>query len=185
MTRINLLPIKAGRRLEGARRELALIGSLCVFCVLGLGLWYQATESHINELSTKLASAQQAITKLDEAATQIEAFKQQALVLEAKLKSVETLKRSRSGPARMLADIADIFTRQPQVWMTRFNEQDHAVTLQGGAVDQEQVSQLQLALSHDSKFLSNVTLGVVSTLHEGGVEYVQWSMTCALHYDAS
>lgn len=184
MPRINLLPVRAAARVDSARNELAIM-SLALFLVL-VGLWglYSRMASDISDLETKIADTKVEIAKVEKKVTQVEEFKKKADVLERKLAVIERLKRQKVGPAKMLSDLADIATRQRKVWLTSFEEKEGALVMQGGAMEQENISEFQIALEQQSKFFSNVTLTLVNASKDGTVPFFQWTITCTANYAA-
>src|SRR5688572_24262475 len=106
MPRINLLPVKAARRLDAARREMMVYASALGFILLVLVYWYMVTAHTISSRRNHIASLHEEITSLDKLVGQVDTFKQRAGMLERKLQIIEDLKKRKVGSARVLDDLA-------------------------------------------------------------------------------
>jgi type IV pilus assembly protein PilN len=184
MPRINLLPVRAAQRVDSARNEIGIIGLLLVLTLAGLYTWYSRMAGDISDVETKIADAKAEIAKVEKKVTQVDDFKKKAVVLERKLEVIDRLKRQKIGPAKMLSDLADIATRQRKVWLTSFEQKENTLVMQGGAMEQENISEFQIALEQQSKFFQNVTLTLVNASKDGAVPFFQWTITCTANYAA-
>lgn len=184
MPRINLLPVRAARQADLARRELGAVAGLLLAVVAGLYAWYLAGEGQIAARQANLDGLHADIARVEKVVAKVEEFKKRAATLERKLEVIEQLKRQKVGPAKMLADLATILTKQHKVWLTRIEEKDGAMTLRGGAMEQENISEFQLALESQSKFFSGITLTLVSSAKQGDATFFEWAISCQTHYAA-
>lgn len=184
MPRINLLPVKAARRVGNARNELITFAVLIVATVLGLYYWYALVQHDISDVEAQIEETKGEIAKIDKTLVQVEEFKKKSATLERKLDVIETLKKQKVGPAKMLSDLADIFTKQKKVWLTNMHEENGKLTIQGGAMEHENISEFQLALEQQSKYFRNVTLTLVSSTRDGAATYLTWTITCQANYAA-
>jgi type IV pilus assembly protein PilN len=184
MPRINLLPIKAARRADLARTELSVFGGLLLATVLGLAIWHHSTESDISDMQARIVDEQKDLGNLQKIVVVVEDFKKKNLLVERKLSAIQALKVQKAGPARLLSDLADILTKAPKVWLVSLEERDGLLSLKGGAMDQDNISEFQMALEQQSKFFHNVTLTLVSSAVQGTSAYFQWTITCRANYMA-
>lgn len=184
MPRINLLPTRATLRLEAARQELAvLIGGL-VFVLFGLYLWHGVTQGHIEDSTLKAAALSADLTDLQKKVSQIETFKSEAAHLEKKLAIIDTLARSRTGPVRVLDGLAQAVNNQPKIWLTKLTEKDGQLLLEGGAMEQQDVSNFHLALEQMASLFRSVKLTLVSAQKDKEAESLGWVISCTPIYEA-
>lgn len=184
MIRINLLPVKAAHRHDTAKNELlAMAGGIAVVLVI-LFFWNSSLEAQIQEAQQRIKTVAKEIEQLKQDVVRVEDFKKKAEVLSAKLKAIETLKAKKVGPAKMLDDLAKILTDEKKVWLTRLSESAGFLTLEGAAMEHENISDFQLAMEKRSKFFSDVTLAFVQSTKEGGIDYLTWKITCKTTYTA-
>ena len=106
MIRINLLPIKKSRRAEALRTELTLagIGLLAVVVLAALIQVFMLArqneaEAENGRLTKKIEEMQAVVTRVEE----IEALK---VDLQKKLQVIKELKANKSGPVRLLDELA-------------------------------------------------------------------------------
>ena len=186
MPRINLLPIRAARRVDTARNEVAVLAVVLVVQLLGIYAWYATTVGAIDDIRDRTRLVRAEIGKLNKVVGRVEEFKAKAETLEKKIEIIEVLKRQKVGPAKLLDDLAVIFTKQPKIWLTRIasSVDDARITLTGGAMGNEEISQLQTALSTESNFFANVSLSYIKASRSGGVKYLEWELTCVARLSA-
>jgi type IV pilus assembly protein PilN len=177
MPRINLLPVKAAKRVDTARNELFVFAGAVLMTLVGLYYWYASISSDIDEVNQRIQAIKGDITNVEKQVSRVEEFKKKTLVLEQKLGVIETLKKQKVGPAKMLGDLATILTNNPKVWLTSLVESKGVLTLSGGAMEHENVSEFQLAMQHQSKFFKDVRLTMVTTAKDGDVRYLMWTLT--------
>lgn len=184
MPRINLLPVRATAKLEAARQELAAVAGGMIFALFALYLWHGVTQSQIDDSATKSAALHADLSDLEKKATQIDAFKAETGVLEKKLAIIDKLSRSRSGPAQVLDALAQVINDQPKVWLTRFTERDGALVLEGGAIEQEDVSAFHLALEKKATLFTDIHLNLVNSSKGADTVFLTWAMSCTPIYEA-
>jgi len=185
MMRINLLPVKSAYKHTAIKNELAIVAlGLAVVCV-GLFFWHTNTESQINDVRNRIRLVQTEIDDLKLNVVRVEDFKKKAELLEQKINIIQNLKRSKVGPARLLDDLAVILSEEKKVWLLRLEENNGAMTLEGGAMEHENISEFQLALEQRSKYFRDVKLNLVHSTNKGGTTIVEWKITCRADYGAS
>jgi type IV pilus assembly protein PilN len=184
MLRINLLPIKAARKHDTAKQELLLfiVGALVVS--VALYFYHGSKTDDVAKLKTKVATVTKEIEQLKQDVVRVEEFKKKASTLEEKIKVIRNLQSKRIGPARMLDEIAEIMTEQEKVWLTKLVEKGGSLTLEGGAIEHENISDFQLALERRAKLITNVRLTMVSATSKGKDKYLTWKMVCKATYRA-
>lgn len=185
MLRINLLPIKAAKKGETARQELlAMMGGMIVLIAL-LYVWNSMVSAETDEMIGKISAVKKEIGQLKQDVVKVEDFKSKAAALERKIKAIGSLQTRRVGPAQMLDDLATILTEERKVWLTELIDRDGTVSLKGSAMEEENISDFQLALERRSKYFSDVRLVMMKSVPKDGVTYLDWSMTCKSVYGPS
>jgi Tfp pilus assembly protein PilN len=179
MPRINLLPVRVLRRQEAARQELLLAGGVVAFAAFALFLWHGVLSGHVSDALARKEAVSGELTALQVQVSKIDAFKAEAEALEKKLAIIDTLTQQRHGPARLLDAIAAATEALPRVWLVSVAQSEAGVTLEGGAIDQEDISALQLALGGQPRLFGTPKLSLITAVHEGEAAYLQWAMQCA------
>ena len=186
MLRINLLPTRAAKKHEVVRQELLASGVLLVVVGVGLYLWSRSVDSEKSEMESRLAAVQQEIAQLKQDVVRVEDFKKKAEILEKKIGVIKNLYTQRTGPAHLLDDLSTILNEQHKVWLVKIVEGGGRLSLEGVAMEHENISDFQLALERRSKYFASPVLGGVKAVDRGGgVMVLEWKITCATNYSGS
>ncbi len=184
MMRINLLPVRAARRRVSARQELLILGGVLVILLAGLGMWWSLGAVKAAEMRERIEGVRGQLQRLSSDVTRVKDFKTKTELLERKLRVIDELELRKVGPARMLDDLATILTDERKVWLTRLEEKDGLLILEGGAMEEENVSAFQIALGKRSRLFTEIKLTLVSAQKKAGVPHLEWKMTCKTNYVA-
>jgi type IV pilus assembly protein PilN len=184
MMRINLLPIKAERKRDTARQELVILGSILGGIVVLLFLWRTITAAEISDWQEQVRSVQAALEAQKREVKRVEEFKAKTEFLDHKKTVIDGLKAKKIGPARMLDELGGILTEQKKVWLTKLDEKDGKLVLEGGAMEHENISEFQTSLAKRNKLFRDVKLGVVASATRDGVQYLEWKITLTTDYTA-
>lgn len=184
MMRINLLPVRAARRQVSARQELIILSGTLAVIIAGLFAWWTVGVAKISDMQERVNTVRAEMETVKKDVARVQEFKSKAELLERKLGVIDELKKKKVGPARMLDDLAAILTDERKVWLTKLEEKDGILTIDGGAMEEQNVSEFQIALTKRSKIFSEVRLNVVTAQKKNGVAYLEWKMTCKANYAA-
>jgi type IV pilus assembly protein PilN len=90
----------------------------------------------------------------------IDKFKQQKATLAKKMEVIKTLEKNKSGPVRMLDQIASCLPGN--IWLTELEQKDKTLTIDGRTSDNISISRYMLNLEASPNF-QGVTLGEIKT----------------------
>ncbi|MFC1610151.1 PilN domain-containing protein [Myxococcota bacterium] len=184
MLRINLLPIKAARKHDTAKQEILVFLGGVVVIFIGLFAYHSSLKSDLTDLRQRTQNVKEEIERLKRDVVRVEEFKKKAATLEDKIQVIRGLQTKRIGPAKMLDEIATILTNQEKVWLTRLVEAKGSLTIEGAAMEHENISEFKLALERHSKLVKNVRLTMVKSVARKGAAYLEWQMVCKANYGA-
>jgi type IV pilus assembly protein PilN len=165
MVRINLLPVRVSKKKEAGKQQLALFAVLLVAGLLGNYLWASARASDLKARQAKLARTREEIAQLERIIGEVRNIKEAQQELQQKLDVLDKLKAGRSGPVRMLDELATITPRQ--LWLEKMEEKNGAVTFTGSALSIDDVSAFMGALK-TSKYFKGVELRKTSATKPAG-----------------
>ena len=155
MIEINLLPHREAKRVADLRESVSL---LVLGIVVLAGVGYVVDGRVDEDLSSSRAIAQQlqhSIARYKPQQAQVLAFKKKKSELQDKLDVIEGLDRARSGPVRIMDELA---IRTPdRLWLTRLKTEDGRIELEGNSLDNGIVADFLRGLN-GSDFFSNVDL---------------------------
>jgi type IV pilus assembly protein PilN len=179
MIRINLLPVRAAKKREFGRQQLILFGLILAGAVVGNYVWWKAENDNLTALNQRIASTRNEIAQLEKTIGEVKSITQDKKALEDKLKILDTLKKARTGPVKVMDELATIIPQK--AWIGEFSEQNGSVVMRGWAITYEDLSAFAQKLK-TSKYFTNVTIKKASQKSEGGT--VDWEISCEANYSA-
>jgi type IV pilus assembly protein PilN len=185
MPRINLLPLKQTRREALIRKEFNLFIVASIVVLVCLSGWYVYMQVEIEVLSSQLGSVAKDLNRLKKEVATVEKLRKKEEKVKNKLSVIDKLIANKTGPAKMLDDLAIILTNDAKrLWLTELSQsKDGLLTLRGGSTDHENISAFQLALQSRPVF-SNIKLKRVSTSGgaRGSAPHLKWELSCNTSY---
>jgi type IV pilus assembly protein PilN len=178
MIRINLLPVRAAKKREFGRQQLVLFVLLLVLAGIGNYFVYNRFESELRSLDKQIATTRTEIAQLEKTIGEVKSIKDDKKALEDKLKILDTLKKGRTGPVKVLDELAMLVPQK--VWILEFSEQGGAVSITGQAVTYEDLSTFSKKLKASTHFTS-ITIKGARQRPDGTVD---WVITCNANYSA-
>jgi len=155
MVRINLLPVRVSKKKEAGTQQLAIFAVLLVAGLAGNYLWQSNRASDLKQRQAKLARTKDDVAQLERIIGEVRNIKAQQQALQQKLDVLDRLKAGRSGPVRVLDEVATVTPRQ--LWLSKMTEKGGAVNFTGLAISIDDVSSFMGALK-TSKYFSKVEL---------------------------
>jgi type IV pilus assembly protein PilN len=178
MIRINLLPVRAAKKREFGRQQIVLFALVLVLAAIGNYFWYSKVDAELTGLDHSIANTRAQIAQLEKTIGEVKSIKEDKKALEDKLKILDTLKKGRTGPVRVMDDLATIIP--PKVWIKEYQETGGAVAMSGQASSYEDLSAFSKKLK-ESKHFSNVNIKNARQAADGTVD---WNITCNADYSA-
>ena len=182
MVRINLLPVRVSKKKEAGKQQLVLFAVLLAVGVVGNYLWSSTRASDLKEREAKVARTREDISKLERIIGEVKNLKDQQAELQKKLDVLEKLKAGRTGPVRMLDELASITPRQ--LWLTKLEEKAGAMVFNGSAVSIDDISEFMTKLKQ-SRFFSGVELKktTAAAASKGAERLVTFEIVTGVSYD--
>jgi type IV pilus assembly protein PilN len=178
MIKINLLPVRAAKKREFGRQQLVLFVLILVLAGIGNFFVYNRFESELRSLDKQIATTRAEIQQLEKTIGEVKSIKEDKKALEDKLKILDTLKKGRTGPVKVLDELASIVPQK--VWIIDFAEQQGGVTITGQATNYEDLSTFSKKLKASTHF-TNITIKGARQRVDGTVD---WTITCNANYSA-
>jgi type IV pilus assembly protein PilN len=182
MIRINLLPVKRSKKRDAATRELIMGAIVVGVVVFGLYVWYAMMESSLEEVRDKTAKVEQEVKDKENEIVKVDVFKKQKSSLEAKVAVINDLRARKTGPVKMLDELATNIPRR--AWLTAFDEKNGTMTLDGGTSDNDDLADLLSYLMNNSKYFSNIRLAFNELVPPSAAVpgYVRFKLTGTAQY---
>ncbi len=167
MIRINLLPVREARRAAGLRNQAILMGlAVGVGVVLCLAM-HLSVGSRISSHRKMIAQKSADLAELDDIRKEVERFESERQEIEQKLNVIADLEKARSGPVRLMKELA---TRIPKrLWLTELTAKEGEIFLAGRSLDAEIVAAFLTSLE-ESPMFHDVALEEATLKEEEGLK---------------
>ena len=183
MIRINLLPVRAAKKKEQGRVQLA-VGVLVLAAALGGNwYWYQSASSHLAKARADVRDTQKKIKELEQIIGEVKDIQKRQEDLQKKLDIIAKLRKQKTGPVKMMDSLATILPKE--VWLDDFSEKQGTFKLQGEALSLTDVGRFLSALK-GSPYFKEVKLQKSDLVKSGKVEHevVKFILTGKVEYAA-
>jgi type IV pilus assembly protein PilN len=182
MIRINLLPVREERRKADLRQFVALLLATLLGTVALLGFFHWTLSNDIAATKVAIAQTQRQIDAFGPQLQQVEQYRKTKAQIEKKLEVIADLEAQRSGPVRMLDELA---THTPdRLWITRVAATGRSITIQGMSLDNEIVALFMTALN-GSPYFTSVELRQTQAKDVSGFKLHEFELNAALRSPAA
>jgi type IV pilus assembly protein PilN len=180
MMRINLLPVRVSKKAIAGKQQLLLLALVVVlFLILNL-LWQQSRAADLRSREAKLKRTQGEIAQLERIIGEVKNLKAEQAALKEKLDILDKLKAGRSGPVRMLDELATVIPKRLE--LKKMEEKaGGAVQFEGSAGSIDDVSAFMSALK-GSKYFTAVELKKTTAATRKAFRIVDFTITANTSY---
>jgi type IV pilus assembly protein PilN len=181
MVRINLLPVRVSRKKQAGKQQLVLFALVIAAGFAGNFVWASARAGELARHEAQLKRTKDEIAQLEKIIGEVKNIKVQQQQLREKLDVLDQLKEGRTGPVRMLDELATVTPKR--LWLTKFEEKGGLAKLSGIAASIDDVSELMSALKRSTHFQA-VELDKTTAKADSktGLRLVDFSMTAKVAY---
>src|SRR5262245_1241665 len=183
MIRINLLPVRQTKKRETVQQQLLAFAGVIVATIIGCIVWTAYNSNVASQRRDQIAERRKELQQLDKIIGEVNEFTAKKKELEEKLGIIEQLKKGKTGPVKALDDLA---TEIPnRVWLVKIDEKGGNMTLEGMAIDHEDVSAFMKALQK-SKYFSNIVLSYSKEKKDptANSSMYEFKISCSVNYAA-
>jgi type IV pilus assembly protein PilN len=183
MVRINLLPVKVSRKKEAGKQQLVIFAVVLVAGIVFNFAWAAQRAGVLKSIQADVEKKKAEIAALERIIGEVKNIRAQQEQLKQKLDVLDKLKAGRTGPVKMLDELATVTPKR--LWLKKMEEKGgKSVTFDGTAATIDDVSAFMAAL-RTSKHFSNVELKkttAVAKARGASIRLVDFTVTCAVNY---
>jgi type IV pilus assembly protein PilN len=179
MIRINLLPVRVSKKKVAGKQQLILFALVAILGVIGNLIWTQSRAGELKSRQAKLKRTQDEIEQLERIIGEVKNIKEQQNALKAKLDILDKLKAARTGPVRMLEELATVTPKK--VELKKMEEKGGAMTFEGSAASIDDVSAFMAALK-TSKYFTGVELRKTAAVTKNAFRIVDFTISATVNY---
>ncbi|MDD2556974.1 MAG: PilN domain-containing protein [Desulfuromonas sp.] len=175
MIKINLLPVKAVQKQIQMRNNLLvtvamllLVGGVCYVFQSSITSDIATVEQEINDNRREISSLKKKIGEVNR-------FKKLQAELHNKLKIMNELRASKSGPVHLMDEV--ITALPEKMWLTSLSEKDGTVHISGVGLTENDVATFMTNLER-SLYFSKVDLKVTKQKVQDGLRLQSFDLSC-------
>lgn len=139
MIRINLFPFRAARIKENIRRQVTIYLLSTVFLILAMSYFTLDFSKKVSVLRDEQDEKQRKLASFKATTVKMQKLKKTIADVELKLNTIRELEKGKTGPVKLLDDIAASIPRE-KLWLVSLKESKGNLTLTGTAMDNETVA---------------------------------------------
>lgn len=156
MIRINLLPFRAARKKENIRRQVSIYFLSVAFLIALMGYFFLDLSATRARLVRERDEKKKELATYVKITQRIKEIERKNKALETKLGVIRELEKNKTGPVRLLAEIADAVPRE-RLFLDSLDEKRGVLDLKGTAMDNDTVALFMTNLQK-SKLIQSVDL---------------------------
>ena len=179
MLEINLLPVREARRKENIRQQVMQLVLGLILTAAAIGFLNSSISDQLEMAQLRVDQMQRDIEQFQPQIELVAKFKKRKAELEKKIDIIDGLDKARTGPVRLLAELAD---RTPErLWITKLATKGSTLSIEGKSLDNELVAVFLSELG-DSPYFAAVDLNKteIGRARSGGLKLVSFSITARL-----
>jgi type IV pilus assembly protein PilN len=179
MVRINLLPVRVSKKKEAGKQQLVIFAVVVLAGLAGNWIWAAGRRAERDAVEAKLARTRADIQALDKIIGEVKNIKDAQKELREKLDVLDKLKAGRTGPVKMLDELASITPKR--LWLRKLDEKAGNITFDGTAISIDDVSAFMAELKK-AKYFANVELKKTAAKADKGTKLVDFTIVCQARY---
>jgi type IV pilus assembly protein PilN len=139
MIKINLLPFRAARKKENIKRQISIYLGVVMVILLASVYEFIALSSALGNIKDEEKGLKADLKTYESTIKKIDALNKKINAIRAKLNVIKDLETGKTGPVRLLDELADAVPRE-KLWLKSYKESSGKLTLAGTAMDNETVA---------------------------------------------
>jgi type IV pilus assembly protein PilN len=177
MIKINLLLARKEKKKTGFRRELVLLVGSLVFLFLILGFVHWKIYQEKEEALARISKTKSEIAHFKSLTMEVNKAKEAQKALQDKLNVINTLRKEKSSPARVLDELSAL--KPEKIQLESLKKEGGKLGIEGIALDDETVANFMTNLRR-SKLFRNVDLIVSEQSEQSRVKLKKFMLSCEI-----
>ncbi|OGP90910.1 MAG: hypothetical protein A2157_05560 [Deltaproteobacteria bacterium RBG_16_47_11] len=177
MIRINLLLARKEKKKTGIRREFVVLFASLVLLFLILGFYHWKIYQEKGEALARITKAKSEIAHYKSLTTEVTKAKEAQKNLQDKLNVINTLRKEKSSPARVLDELS--VQKPEKIQLESLKKEGAKLGIEGFALDDETVANFMTNLRR-SKLFKNVDLIVSEQSEQNRIKLKKFTLSCEI-----
>jgi len=177
MIKVNLLLARKEKKKAGMRKEgIVLVVSLVVLSILLGGVqWKMSSER--TDLIAKIAAKKREIDRFKSLTAEVNKAKEAQKSLQEKLNVINTLKKEKGSPARILDELS--IYKPEKIHLETLKKEGSKLGIEGIALDDETIANFMTNL-RKSKLFRNIDLIVSEQSEQSKIKLKKFTLSCEI-----
>jgi type IV pilus assembly protein PilN len=182
MIRINLLPVRAAKKKQAGIHQVVLMGVLILLVAVVMVMVVTVHKAERAKLEKEIVRTRDELQKLEQIIGEVNQYSATKAMLESKLKVIEDLKKGRTGPVKVLDEMAQKIPKK--VWLVKMEEKDKLLQIAGEAATDEDIAAFMQDLQKSPYFqgLRLKYTKIADRQDQGGMKIKTFEMECQVNY---
>ena len=129
-----------------------LIGFMVGLAIIGSLFWYFILTLQINQANQQKTELEQQSLQRVAMRAELSRYQNQKQQLENRTQVIEELKATQTGPVNLLNAIIASIPKNPKIWLTRLDQGENSVSIEGQALDVPAIADFVLSLGQRNPF---------------------------------
>jgi type IV pilus assembly protein PilN len=179
MIRINLLAVRVSKKKVAGRQQILLLALIVILALVANWVWSSSRAGDLATRENKVRRTRDEIAQLDRIIGEVKDIKAQQAALKEKLDTLEKLKAGRSGPVKLLDQLAQVIPARLEI--RKMEEKGGTLVFDGTGATIDEVSAFMTALK-GTPYFSQVELKKTAAATRGGMRIVDFVVTAHANY---
>jgi type IV pilus assembly protein PilN len=179
MIKINLLLARKEKKKIGLKKELiiSIVSIVLLFLILGGIQWKLSRDQE--EISLMISNAKKEIAHYKSLTTEVSKAKEDQKVLQDKLNVIHSLRKEKTGPARVLEEIS--LQKPEKIQLESMKKEGAKLGIEGIALDDETIANFMTNLRKSTLF-KNVDLIVSEQSEQSRIKLKKFTLSCEISF---
>jgi type IV pilus assembly protein PilN len=175
MIKINLLLARKEKKKVGMKKEVIIAGLSVIVLVMLFGILYWKTGQEKEEVQQQISKTRKEIEHYKSLSTEVNKAKEAQKILQEKLNVINTLRKEKSGPARVL-DMLSV-EKPEKMQFESLKKEGSRIGIEGIALDDETVANFMTNLRKSNMF-KNIDLIVSEQSEQSKIKLKKFNLSC-------
>lgn len=175
MIKINLLLARKEKKKVGMKKEVVIAGLSVIVIVMLFGILYWKAGQEKEEIQQQILKTRDEIARYKSLSTEVNKAKEAQKILQDKLNVINTLRKEKSGPARVLDELS--IEKPEKMQFESLKKEGSKIGIEGIALDDETVANFMTNL-RKSKLFKNVDLIVSELSEQSKIKLKKFNLSC-------
>jgi len=177
MIKINLLLARKEKKKVGIRKEFIILILSVVLLVGVLGVIHYLLEKEKSDTQAKISQTKKEIAYYKSLTTEVLKAKEAQKVLLDKLNVINSLRKEKSGPAKVLDELS--IDKPEKIHLESVKKEGSRLGIEGIALDDETIANFMTNL-RKSKLFKNVDLVVSEQVEQSKIKLKKFILSCEI-----